>query len=404
MPATKQVEQHKLQKLLDKLKAYVQEHKRRPFKKRPAGSKLRVFSDCSGISAETIAMTLLGLKQFFTVVGGSESDDLKRLLADAVHEACHTSSTSDVFAKDIFKRNPEDCSPSDIYLAGFPCPAYSKLGRRFGLRDSKMRGIPMVAGLRYIVYHKPPVVLLEQVTGFLEKKHKVAQKMLRKTFAACGYTVRAKVLQTCEHGLPQSRPRLWVVALRKPATEFRFPKALKVCPPLESILDLRSIGNENLSLEKFGTDSETAKLKTGFWILDVGSSERFTSIPKKRVSPCLTRGRCKSRGYYVPRLARRVSVTEISQLQGIPVTICQRMVNKLLTEHANDARFPRTRCENEVAAAFGDGMSINVLQRVLGRALVASGLWPSAVPQNDFWASLTAHRDLEQAFEAEAAK
>ena len=41
-----------------------------------------------------------------------------------------------------------------------------------------------MAGLRYIAYHKPPVVLLEQVTGFLEKKHWLAQKMLRKTFAA----------------------------------------------------------------------------------------------------------------------------------------------------------------------------------------------------------------------------
>ena len=169
MPPTREVEKDKLTKLVEKLKAYVKEHKDRPFKRRPAGSKLRIFSDCAGISPETIAMTLLGLKNHFTIVGGSENDDSKRLLADVVHEACLTTSTSAVFAEDIFKRDPRDCSPADIYLAGFPCPAYSKLGLRFGLRDSKKRGIPMVAGLRYIVYHKPPVVLLEQVTGFLEK-------------------------------------------------------------------------------------------------------------------------------------------------------------------------------------------------------------------------------------------
>ena len=124
-------------------------------------------------------MTLLGLKNFFTVVGGSEIDDSKRLLADAVHEACRITSRSDVFVKDIFKRDPRDCPPADIYLAGFPCPAFSKLGRRFGLRDSKKRGMPMVAGLQYIVYHKPPVVLLEQVAGFLEKN----MRWLKRCFA-----------------------------------------------------------------------------------------------------------------------------------------------------------------------------------------------------------------------------
>ena len=404
MPRTKAVAQGKLEKLVEKLKAYVKEHKNRPFQRQPRGSKLRVFSDCAGISAETIALTLLGLKNYFTVVGGSENDDSKRCLAEAVHESCRASSRSDVFGKDIFQRNPADCPPSDIYLAGFPCPAYSKLGCRFGLRDSKKRGIPMVSGLRYIAYHKPPVVLLEQVTGFLEKKHWLARKMLRKTFAACAYTVRAKVLQTCEHGLPHSRPRLWVVALRNPTTEFRFPKALKQRPRLESILDLQKKGDEVLDLRKFGTEAETLKLWTEFWILDVGSSAKFTSIPKKRVSPCLTRSRCQSGGYYVPRLARRVSVQEFSRLQGIPLCICQSMMQKLMAEHANDKRFTQTRCEKEVAAAFGDGMSINVLQRVMARALAASGLWPSEVPKTDFWASPTACRDVDQTFLGEVAK
>ena len=167
MPPTREVEKDKLTKPVEKLKACVKEHKDRPFKRRPAGSKLRLFSDCAGISPETIAMTLLGLKNHFTIVGGSENDGSKRLLADVVHEACLTTSTSAVFAEDIFTTRLLACR--HLLLAGFPCPAYSKLGLRFGLRDSKKRGIPMVAGLRYIVYHKPPVVLLEQVPGFLEK-------------------------------------------------------------------------------------------------------------------------------------------------------------------------------------------------------------------------------------------
>ena len=94
MPRTTEVAQSKLEKLVGKLKAYVKEHKARPFQPRPKGSKLRVFSDCAGISAETIALTLLGLKQFFTIVGGSEIDEVKRCLIGVVHETCRTSCKS----------------------------------------------------------------------------------------------------------------------------------------------------------------------------------------------------------------------------------------------------------------------------------------------------------------------
>ena len=80
---------------MGKLKAYVKEHKARPFQPRPKGSKLRVFSDCAGISAE--ALTLLGLKQFFTIVGGSEIDEVKRCLIGVVHETCRTSCKSESF-------------------------------------------------------------------------------------------------------------------------------------------------------------------------------------------------------------------------------------------------------------------------------------------------------------------
>ena len=167
--------------------------------------------------------------------------------------------------------------------------------------------------------------------------------------------------------------------LAKTLLRVPFSQSLNHCPALESILDLAKVGDEILSLEKFGTDNETAKLRAGFWILDIGSSARFTSIPKKRLCPCLTRSRCKNRGYYVPRLSRRVSVKELAHLQGVPETIYQRMLKKLLTEHASDKKWTETRCENEVAAAFGDGMSVNVLQRVSLSLNPVAVCWEPAV-------------------------
>lgn len=65
MPPTCQVAASKLLKLVEKVKAYVKEHKHRPAQKRPRGSKLRVFSDCAGTSSETIALTLFGSQEVF---------------------------------------------------------------------------------------------------------------------------------------------------------------------------------------------------------------------------------------------------------------------------------------------------------------------------------------------------
>ena len=211
--------------------------------------------------------------------------------------------------------------------------------------------------------------------------------MLRKTFAACGYKVRAKVLQTYDHGLPQSRPRLWIVALREPQSEFRFPKALARCPELETVLDLKHVGTEVLDLSKFGPDGQnrSSKLWNEFRILDVGSSQKFSSIPRQRVCPCLTRTRCKSKGYYVPRLRRMLTVEECSLLQGVPQQVCRHLVQSLVDDPNKKRKRSPTQAENDVAGALGDGMSINVLMRVLRAALLASGLRSRLGETADFW-------------------
>eukprot|EP00435_Cladocopium_sp_Y103_P064542 s501_g26.t1 len=367
MPKPK-VKVEKLQKIYEDMKAYVKRYKDEVPPDRPANSKLRVFSDCAGIGSEAIALNLLGLSQQVTLVGGSEADEKKRIMMETVHEKCLVETgPPEAFSKDIFKRQPENCPACDIYLAGYPCPAFSSLGNRFGLRDGKKRGLPMVAGLRYIVRKKPAIVVLEQVTGWLHKNHEKARTMLRKTLAACHYTTRIKVLNTSEHGLPQSRRRAYLVALRNPDSQFRFPKKLPWCPPLETCLNVNRTGEQRMDLQKFGSTSETSKVWEDYWVLDVGCSAKFSSIPNARAS----------------------------QKPGVPRPVCKAMLQTLNQEHAHMKRLDKARCETVVASALGDSMSVNVLMRVLQRAIVASGLWPSMVPmEEDFWKSRSAAADL----------
>ena len=153
-PLSKKAVHRKIQKL----KAFVQKHKNttRPH---PAlnSEKIRIFSDCSGIGSEVIALALLGLKDHFQVVGGSEIDSHKRvLIMHSVHKTCGLpGNTMDLFSQDVLTRDPCTCEPAHVYLGSFPCPSFSGFGKGEGLRDGQKRGLVLLGGLKYIAVHKP---------------------------------------------------------------------------------------------------------------------------------------------------------------------------------------------------------------------------------------------------------
>lgn len=170
------------------------------------------------------------------------------------------------------------------------------------------------------------------------------------------------------------------------------------CPPFESILEAGTVRDEVLDLSKFSTENETAKLRAGYWILDVGSSVRFTSIPKNRVSPCLTRSRCNSHGYYM-----------------CPVWLDECPCRKSLGSGVFRLAFANIWCKSfwqrnqQTRGSLGPDAKVKwqrrlLTQHVLEKAIAASGLWPSQVPRTDFWTSPTACRDVDQAFNVEVAK
>eukprot|EP00438_Fugacium_kawagutii_P002478 Skav225632 [mRNA] locus=scaffold1513:162758:163270:- [translate_table: standard] len=160
-----------------------------------------------------------------------------------------------------------------------------------------------------------------------------------------------------------------MVALRKEAIvkDFRWPKPWKHSKKmLASFVDVKDKGTEVLDIrnyeDKIGKD---AVWKQPF-ILDVASSEGFQSA-KVGMCPCLTKSRCagKVTGFYIPVLKRRLTVLEAGKLQGLP----SALVSGLL----------RTQTERSVGAGIGDGMSMNVLCKVLLAAFTATGLVESDV-------------------------
>ena len=386
----------KLEKHVEALRAFVKEHKnKRPPRMAPSG-KLRVFSDCAGISSELIALRLLSLtSEHMDFVGGSEMDATKRCMMQCVHRECHMPTNGNAVEKDLFHRSLEATQASDLYIAGFPCPAYSALGKKKGAQDGKGRGLLVFEGLKYIAKWKPSVVVLENVAGFLNKKHQSTHKVMKKTFAALKYKVYMKVLNSKEHGVPNSRSRVYFVALRSAAkaqVHFRFPKPLPQCSKLVHFLDVSEKGEEKLDLasyeEKYGKGIWTENI-----VLDVGSSAKWQSKTRDDVCPCLTRGRCLQKGYYLPRQLRRLSGVECARLQGVPTQLYGAMVAFLRRKSKHSTE---EAAEKQVMGALGDSMSINVLMRLLPLALSSVSLWPKTVKMRDPWSKVSPGKDAAE--------
>ncbi|CAK8993368.1 Modification methylase HaeII (M.HaeII) (Cytosine-specific methyltransferase HaeII), partial [Durusdinium trenchii] len=285
--------------------------------------------------------------------------------------------------RDIFDRRLEDTIPSDLYIAGFPCPAYSSCGKKLGARDGLRRGLLLFEGLKYIAYWKPRVVILEQIQGFLDKKHAKTHKAMRKFFAALSYIVYMKKLSTKEHGVPQSRCRCYFVAFLRTAKKqqfhFRFTKSI-ACPTLKSFLDTDRLGSEKAPLPFYEEKHGPNIWKEGT-VLDIGASAKWQS-KMNNLCPCLIRTRCLQKGYYLPKQLRRLDGVECARFQGIPAAIFEKMMAAV--QRKTSFSTPEA-AEKQVMGALGDSMSISVLMRLLPAALQAGSLWPSNLERQDPW-------------------
>lgn len=94
----------------------------------------------------------------------------------------------------------------DLFLAGFPCQAYSVAGKRGGVSDP--RGKLMYDMLDFIDYYKPRKLLLENVKGFLSSGKGSSLEFLMSSLKSFGYDMRYKIANSALVSA-QSRERVY---------------------------------------------------------------------------------------------------------------------------------------------------------------------------------------------------
>lgn len=117
--------------------------------------------------------------------------------------------------KDIRIVDDTEIPEADVWAAGFPCQDLSlaRMGPRSGLRGAQ-------SGLfhdfmRLVRERNPRTIILENVHGLLSSHGGRDFGVVLAALDECGYDVTWRVLNSKDHGVPQQRRRVYVVAMHR---------------------------------------------------------------------------------------------------------------------------------------------------------------------------------------------
>lgn len=133
----------------------------------------------------------------------------------------------DNFHKDIRTLDTDTMPDFDVLCAGFPCQAFSTAGNRKGFADNSKdeKGQMFFYLLDIIKKKKPKALFLENVRGILTIDNGETFKTIESLLKKEGYSFYYKLVRTCDYGLPQLRPRVFMVGfLDDNKGNFEFPE------------------------------------------------------------------------------------------------------------------------------------------------------------------------------------
>jgi DNA (cytosine-5)-methyltransferase 1 len=128
---------------------------------------------------------------------------------------------------DIHKLDPAEIPDCELFTASFPCNDLSIAGAWKGLNGKESGAFwGLIRILNDLGARRPPLVLLENVVGFLQSRSGKDFEAALLALNQVGYTVDAFILNAI-HWVPQSRARLFVVAKADSLCAKRTPFAME---------------------------------------------------------------------------------------------------------------------------------------------------------------------------------
>lgn len=131
------------------------------------------------------------------------------------------------FAGDITKIDAASIPDFDILTGGFPCQPFSQVGLKKGFNET--RGTLFFDIARIIKEKQPKAFFIENVRGLLQHDNGKTFAIIKHVIEEdLGYSFFYKIVRASDFGVPQHRPRLFMVGFKNRKIDFKFPKAQKL--------------------------------------------------------------------------------------------------------------------------------------------------------------------------------
>lgn len=182
----------------------------------------------AGIGGFHLAMHQLGGKCVFA----SEIDQYAR--KTYIHNFQHLAPqlfTENLFNEDLRNIVPDEIPDFDVLCAGFPCQPFSQAGYKRGFDDihNSERGNLFFNIADIIETKQPKAYILENVRGLIHHNHGKTFKLIQEILEDdLKYSFYYQIVKASDYGLPQLRPRTFMVGFRDESflKEFIFPPKL----------------------------------------------------------------------------------------------------------------------------------------------------------------------------------
>jgi DNA (cytosine-5)-methyltransferase 1 len=140
------------------------------------------------------------------------------------------------FVGDITKVDENAIPDFDILTGGFPCQPFSQAGFKKGFED--IRGTLFFDIVRIIDAKRPKAFFIENVRHLLKHDNGNTFAKIKETIEnELGYSFYWKIVKASDFGLPQHRPRLYMVGFRDINIPFEFPAPIELQKNMSDIFN-----------------------------------------------------------------------------------------------------------------------------------------------------------------------
>ena len=235
-------------------------------------------------------------------------------------KACETyqANFGEMPAGDITEIDEKDIPPFDICLAGFPCQAFSIMGKMQGFADT--RGTMFFEVERILKHHTPRAILLENVKQLTSHDKGRTLRVILEHLESIGYHVNYRVLNALDFGLPQKRERIIIVGFLDPNLAAKWSFDFDKKPySLASILENENQVDPSLYASEMIREKRQRSVEgKNVFYPSVWHENKSGNISVLDYSCALRTG--ASYNYLLVNGTRRFTSRELLRLQGFPDT------------------------------------------------------------------------------------